>query len=124
MKNKFKVAAIASVVGVLALSGCSSAGGSGDANTVNIVGFAVPEAANDAIADKFQETDAGKDATFSGSYGASGDQSRKVLDNNGKDVDYVHFSLEGDVTRLVDAGLIAEDWNQGRTRASSPPRSR
>ncbi|WP_067442037.1 extracellular solute-binding protein [Nocardioides jensenii] len=113
MKNKFKVAAIASVVGVLALSGCSSAGGSGDANTVNIVGFAVPEAANDAIADKFQETDAGKDATFSGSYGASGDQSRKVLDNNGKDVDYVHFSLEGDVTRLVDAGLIAEDWNQG-----------
>ncbi|KQY56896.1 MULTISPECIES: extracellular solute-binding protein [unclassified Nocardioides] len=113
MRNKFKALAIASVVGVLALSGCSSAGGSGDDKTINLVGFAVPEAANDAIADKFAETDAGDGARLSGSYGASGDQSRKVADTNGKDVDYVHFSLEGDVTRLVDAGLVAEDWNKG-----------
>ena len=45
------------------------------------------------------------------SYGASGDQSRAVV--NGLKADYVNFSLEGDVTRLVKAGLVAEDWNSG-----------
>ena len=43
------------------------------------------------------------------SYGASGDQSRAVV--AGLEADYVHFSLDGDVTRLVEAGLVAEDWN-------------
>jgi sulfate transport system substrate-binding protein len=28
----------------------------------------------------------------------------------------VHFSLEGDVTRLVEKGLVAEDWNKGATK--------
>ncbi|WP_284328823.1 extracellular solute-binding protein [Demequina litorisediminis] len=49
--------------------------------------------------------------TWTESYGASGDQSRAV--ESGLDADYVHFSLEGDVTRLVDAGLVSEDWNAG-----------
>lgn len=116
MRNKFKAVALASVAGAMALTGCSSAGGAGDENTINISGFAVPEAANQAIAEQFEKTEAGKDATFSGSYGASGDQSRKVLDTDGKDVDYVHYSLEGDVTRLVDGGLVDEDWNAGPTK--------
>lgn len=117
MKRVIKAAALA-VTGALALTACASAdGGSDDAgNTVNIVGFAVPEAANKAAAEKFNETDAGKDVTFSGSYGASGDQSRKVVDTKGKDTDYVTFSLEPDMTRLVDAGLVAEDWNQGENK--------
>lgn len=112
MKTTFKAAA-AVAAGVLALTGCTSSQGSDAEDTINIVGFAVPEAANKAIATEFNKTDAGKDVAFSGSYGASGEQSRKVLDTNGKDVDYVHFSLESDVTRLVDGGLVAEDWNAG-----------
>ncbi|WP_051486287.1 extracellular solute-binding protein [Nocardioides sp. J54] len=113
MKRLMKAAAVA-VTGALALTACSSAGGSDDSGTtIGIYGFAVPEAANDAIAAEFNKTDEGKDVKFSGSYGASGEQSRKVADTKGKDVDYVHFSLEGDVTRLVDAGLVAEDWNAG-----------
>lgn len=117
MKRVIKAAALA-VTGALALTACASAdGGSDDAGkTINIVGFAVPEAANKAAAEKFNETDAGKDVTFSGSYGASGDQSRKVADTKGKDTDYVTFSLEPDLTRLVDAGLVAEDWNQGENK--------
>lgn len=115
MKRVMKAAAIA-VTSALALTACASADGSSDAETINIVGFAVPEAANKAIAEKFNATDAGKDVRFSGSYGASGEQSRKVADTEGKDVDYVHFSLEGDVTRLVDAGLVAADWNTGPTK--------
>ncbi|HEY1134073.1 MAG TPA: extracellular solute-binding protein [Nocardioides sp.] len=97
------------------LAGCASAGGGGDSeDRFTIVGFAVPEAANDAIIEKFQETPEGEGVEFSGSYGASGDQSRSVL--NGADADYVHFSLEGDVTRLVDADLIDADWNAGPTQ--------
>lgn len=115
MKRVIEAAAVA-VTGALALTACSSAGGAEDSgSTIGIYGFAVPEAANDAIAAQFQGTDEGDGVTFSGSYGASGEQSRKVADTNGKDVDYVHFSLEGDVTRLVDAGLVDEDWNQGPT---------
>jgi sulfate transport system substrate-binding protein len=34
----------------------------------------------------------------------------------GLKADYVHFSLEGDVTRLVDAGLVAPDWNTGPSK--------
>lgn len=112
MKRVMKAAVIAAT-SALALSACASAGGADGAETINIVGFAVPEAANKAIAEEFDKTDAGAGVQFSGSYGASGEQSRKVADTEGKDVDYVHFSLEGDVTRLVDAGLVAEDWNAG-----------
>ncbi len=102
---------------LLALSACggSSAsggdGGDGDANELSIVGFAVPEAANKAIAAEFAKTDAGKDVTFRTSYGASGDQSRAV--ESGLHADYVHFSVPTDVTRLVDAGLVDENWDDG-----------
>lgn len=95
---------------VLALTACG--GGSDEETiTIRIVGFAVPEAANKAIGDAWAETDAGKDVTFETSYGASGDQSRAVA--NGQDADYVHFSVSSDVTRLVDEGLVAEDWDDG-----------
>lgn len=117
MKQAIRAAAVV-MTGALALTACSSAGGSSDAGgkTIGLYGFAVPEAANKAIEAEFQKTDEGKGVRVSGSYGASGEQSRKVADTSGKDVDYVHFSLEGDVTRLVDAGLVDEDWNTGPNR--------
>ena len=46
--------------------------------TINLVGFAVPEAANKAIAAEFNKTLEGKNVSFKTSYGASGDQSRAV----------------------------------------------
>lgn len=84
--------------------------GGGDAD-VAIVGFAVPEAGNNAVIEVFNETDAGEGVTFSSSYGASGDQSRSV--EAGQQADFVHFSVAPDVTRLVDSGQVAEDWNTG-----------
>jgi sulfate transport system substrate-binding protein len=48
------------------------------------------------------------------SYGASGDQSRAVV--SGLEADYVHFSVASDVTRLVDEGLVADDWDSGPTK--------
>ena len=92
--------------------GASSEGGeSSEPSTINIVGFAVPEAANKAIAEEWAETPEGENVEFVTSYGASGDQSRAVAD--GLKADYVHFSVPSDVTRLVDEGLVAEDWNAG-----------
>ncbi len=91
----------------------AASGEGGDEVELSLVGFAVPKAANNAIQAKFAETPAGQGVTWVESYGASGDQSRAVA--AGLEADYVHFSLEGDVTRLVEAGLVAEDWNAGPT---------
>jgi sulfate/thiosulfate-binding protein len=59
----------------------------------------------------FQATPEGAGVNFKESYGASGEQSRAVA--AGLDADAVAFSLEPDITRLVDAGLVDTDWNSG-----------
>lgn len=112
MTMKTKVAALATV-GALALTGCSSSSGAEGANTVHLVGYSVLEQANAQLAEAFNETDAGKDVEFAGSYGASGDQSRAVA--AGQDADEVHLSLEPDMARLVDEGLVAKDWKDNDT---------
>ena len=78
---------------------------------LNLVAFSTPKAADGAIEAAFAATPEGAGTTFTESYGASGDQSRAVV--SGLSADVVHFSLEGDVTRLVKEGLVADDWNKG-----------
>jgi sulfate transport system substrate-binding protein len=111
------------VAGALALTAC--AGGSSDVvaqpgstpagavatSTVHLFAYAVPKVAFDALVPEFQKTDAGKGVQFLQSYGASGDQSRKVA--AGAEADVVSFSVEPDITRLVDAGLVDANWNAG-----------
>ena len=114
MKTSIK-AAVAAVAGVLALTGCSSGSASSDdGRTLNINAFSVMEAANEPVFADFQDTDAGQGVEFETSYGASGDQSRAVL--AGAAADVVHYSLETDVTRLVDEGLVAENWKDNPTK--------
>jgi len=109
---------LTSAVGLtLAALLASCAGGGSDADsgqTINLVGFAVPEAANKAIAAEFVKTDAGEGTRFKTSYGASGDQSRAVVD--GLKADYVHLSVATDVERLVDADLVDEAWDDGENK--------
>lgn len=102
-------------VAVMGLAACSSAPASGGASEVSLdlVGFAVPKAANGAIQELWAQTPDGEGVTWVESYGASGDQSRAV--ESGLNADYVHFSLEGDVTRLVEAGLVDASWSAGPT---------
>ena len=50
--------------------------------------------------------------SFDQSYAASGEQSRAV--EGGLPADVVEFSLEPDMTRLVDAGLVDKSWNQNK----------
>ncbi|MEW5985181.1 MAG: sulfate ABC transporter substrate-binding protein [Chloroflexota bacterium] len=50
----------------------------------------------------------GQDVTFEESYLGSGAQSRAIVE--GFEADVTALSLEADVTRIVDAGLITHDW--------------
>ncbi|MGN5240745.1 sulfate ABC transporter substrate-binding protein [Rhodococcus sp. SJ-3] len=86
-------------------------GADGSGGTVNLYAYAVPKTGFDLLIPAFQETDAGEGVVFQQSYGPSGDQSRKVRD--GAAADFVNFSVEPDITRLVDAGLVDEGWNTG-----------
>jgi sulfate transport system substrate-binding protein len=112
MNLKLKAVVVGAVAGVLAVSGCSASGSSKD--TINVVGYSVLQTSNDAIFKAYEKTDAGKDVHFRTSYGASGDQSRAV--ESGQKADYVHFSLESDVTRLVDAGKVDANWKDNPTK--------
>jgi sulfate/thiosulfate-binding protein len=112
---KARVAAAAAAVVVVAggLSACagtnSSSSSSSDSVTLSLVAYSTPQAAYEKLIAAFQKTDAGKNVKFKQSYGASGDQSRAVA--AGLKADIVAFSLEPDVTRLVDAKLVDAGWN-------------
>ena len=112
--------AIAAALLALVAAGCGGAsdevGGeqaaasSGSKSKLSLVAYAVPKVGFDRVIPRFNETPEGEGVSFSQSYGASGDQSRKV--ESGLATDVVNFSVEPDVTRLVEAGLVDADWNQ------------
>jgi sulfate transport system substrate-binding protein len=82
--------------------------------TLTLVAYAVPEPGWSKIIPGFAATPEGKGVAVTTSYGASGDQSRAVVD--GKPADIVNFSVEPDVARLVKADKVAKDWNAGTTK--------
>jgi sulfate transport system substrate-binding protein len=94
--------------------GDSESGGSSGGKSLSIVAYSTPEVVYDEIIPDFNKTAEGRGIGFKGSYGASGDQSRAV--EAGQKADYVSFSVEPDMTRLVDAGIVADDWNAGPNR--------
>ena len=106
------VAAI--VAGYFLLNGGGGAGaakdGDAEAATLDLVAYSTPQTAYKAIEAAFTKTDEGAGVTFKESYGPSGDQSRAV--EGGQPADIVNFSLESDVTRLVDAKLVSPDWKE------------
>ncbi len=85
---------------------------------INLVAYAVPKAGFDLIIPAFRETDEGRDVGFSQSYGASGDQSRKVARRVPADV--VNFSVDPDITRLVKEGVVDKDWQDQAPNKSTP----
>ena len=82
----------------------------GDAGELSLVAYSTPREAYEEIIPAFQETEAGQDVDFEQSYASSGEQRRAV--EAGLAADVVAFSLEPDVTALVDAGLVDAGWNQ------------
>ena len=117
MSKRIRLAAlvVAATTIPAVLSGCAaSSGSSSDSDSVSVVGFSVLKTVNESVISDFQKTDEGKDIKFTTSYGASGDQSRAVA--GGLPADEVHLSLEPDVAKLVDAGLVDPSWNQTPTK--------
>jgi sulfate/thiosulfate transport system substrate-binding protein len=90
-------------------TGGSTGGTNGAGGTINLVAYSTPQAAYTQLEAAFKATPAGHGVTFKESYGASGDQSRAVV--AGQSADFVNFSLEPDMTRLVKANLVAPSWN-------------
>src|ERR1700689_395580 len=113
-------AALALTVGVVAAChpGASDVvGGGGLTNahtTITLVAYSVPEPGWSKVIPAFNASDEGKSVQVITSYGASGDQSRGVVD--GKPADVVNFSVEPDVTRLVKAGKVSKDWDKDATK--------
>src|SRR5215218_7936844 len=104
---------LAGLTAVTACGGASdSSGGSSSSDkgskSLSLVAYSTPEVVYDEIEPLFQKTGEGEGVGFKSSFGASGEQSRAV--EAGLKADVVSFSLEPDMTRLVDAGLVADDW--------------
>jgi sulfate transport system substrate-binding protein len=113
-RNRPIALAVAALAVPAILSGCAASSGSpGDSDKVSIVGFSVLKTANQPIISAFQKTDAGKDVSFTTSYGASGDQARAVI--GGLHADEVHLSLEPDMSKLVESGDVDKSWDQNAT---------
>src|SRR6201999_866769 len=109
--------ALALIVGVVAAchGGPSDVvGGGGLANahtTITLVAYSVPEPGWSKVIPAFNASEEGKGVQVIGSYAASADQSRGVVE--GKPADIVNFSVEPDITRLVKAGKVSADWDKG-----------
>jgi sulfate/thiosulfate transport system substrate-binding protein len=91
-------------------SSAQSTGSADGGPTVSLVAYSTPEVVYDELIADFARTPDGNGVQFKESYGASGEQSRAVA--AGLKADVVAFSLAPDVDRLVDEGLVAEDWEQ------------
>jgi sulfate/thiosulfate-binding protein len=113
------LAALAALALLVAAAGCggqssASAGGDGSGGKLTLVAYSTPEEAYKEIIPAFNATSEGRGVGFSESYAASGEQSRAV--EGGLPADVVEFSLEPDMTRLVDAGLVDPSWNKNEHR--------
>jgi sulfate/thiosulfate transport system substrate-binding protein len=80
-----------------------------DAVTLTLVAYSTPREAYEEIIPLYQATPQGANVQFETSFAGSTEQSRAV--ESGLPADILAFSLEPDITRLIESGLVAEDWN-------------
>jgi sulfate transport system substrate-binding protein len=112
---------VLTLLAAVAVAGCGGAsdekgGGTASASTggkgsLSLVAYSTPQVVYDELIPAFNKTPAGDGIGFKTSFGPSGDQARAV--EAGQKADVVTFSTEPDMTRLVDAGLVAPDWKSG-----------
>jgi sulfate/thiosulfate transport system substrate-binding protein len=107
-------AAVALSIAVLAMAGAAAVAPSAPARSADtelrLVAYSTPREAYAQLIPIFEKTAAGKDVSFSQSYGASGEQTRAV--KAGLEADLVALSLAPDVDELVKAGLVFKGWTK------------
>jgi sulfate transport system substrate-binding protein len=118
MSRSLSAAVVALAFALLALvavgcggqSSASAGGDDGSGGKLTLVAYSTPEEAYKELIPAFNKTPEGQGVSFSQSYAASSEQSRAV--EGGLPADVVEFSLEPDMTRLVEADLVDPDWNK------------
>jgi sulfate transport system substrate-binding protein len=100
------------VLAAIALALVAGASARTNSGSISLVAYSTPRAAYADLIPAFQKTAAGKDTSFSQSYGASGEQARAV--EAGLKADVVALSLEPDVTALVNKGLVPRTWKNDK----------
>jgi sulfate transport system substrate-binding protein len=106
----YRIALIALLAALIVpVAGARSTDGS-----ISLVAYSTPKAAFSTIIPAFQQTTAGKDVSFTQSYGPSADQAHAIV--NGLPADVVDLSLEPDMRTLVKAGLVAPTWNANKNK--------
>src|SRR5262245_3002871 len=105
----------------LALSFLAGCGGASDSNgeaTLTLGAYSTPrEAYSKAIIPEFQKhwrAKTGQFVEFQESYQGSGAQSRAII--SGFEADIAALSLESDIARIAEAGLILRDWQANQHR--------
>jgi sulfate/thiosulfate transport system substrate-binding protein len=96
-----------------AACGGPSGQGGGEGGGLTLVAYSTPqEAYKEELVPAFQRTPEGRGVRIDQSYGASGEQSRAV--ESGLPADVLALSLEPDITRLEEPGLIDPAWKDDR----------
>lgn len=113
------IALIISLVVSICFQGCGG-GTRSDGQKVSLIlgAYTTPrEAYGKAIIPAFQKywkEKTGQDVEFKESYQASGAQSRAIV--GGFEADIAALSLEGDIDKIAEAGLITHDWKSRPNR--------
>jgi sulfate transport system substrate-binding protein len=112
MKTSLAVGATLALLFVSTFQGCGSSDNGGKTVSLILGAYTTPrEAYGKAIIPAFQKywkEKTGQDVEFQESYQASGAQSRAIV--GGFEADITALSLEGDIDKIAEAGLITHDW--------------
>ncbi|QRN84078.1 sulfate ABC transporter substrate-binding protein [Chloroflexota bacterium] len=116
MKINFKTLLIIAILAV-SLGACSSVAEEPTGDQINLIlaAYTTPREAYGEIIPLFQAywfEETGQQVIFEESYLGSGAQSRAVVE--GFEADVIALSLEADVNRIQNAGLITHDWKTAK----------
>jgi sulfate/thiosulfate-binding protein len=109
MRGRVLAAALTLALGVVLAVGATASASTTDTR-LSLVAYSTPREPLGKLITAFERTPAGRDVSFTQSYGASGDQARAV--NAGLRADIVYLSLAPDVDTLVRSGLVDAKWNR------------
>ncbi|MEI6415270.1 MAG: sulfate ABC transporter substrate-binding protein [Pseudomonadota bacterium] len=112
------VLSLFAMLGLILLEGCGDSAPVAPVRTLTLGVYTTPrEVYGRAILPAFQRywrDKTGQTVRFQASYLGSGAQARAII--GGFEADVAALSLEADIDRIAEAGLITHDWKAGSTR--------